>query len=90
MDLNSLTVDPLYQRRGIGALMMDWGLQRARVEGVPVVLEATANGLGLYLKKGFHEVGKICFPAREYEPKGKAPAIKVEDVVLKVMRWDAA
>jgi len=58
LDLATLAISPAYQRRGVGGLLIDWGLEKAREEGVPVVLEATPNGLGLYLKKGFREIGE--------------------------------
>ncbi|KAH8685514.1 acyl-CoA N-acyltransferase [Tricladium varicosporioides] len=60
--LDNLTVDFRCQRKGIGRLLMDAGVSRAREtggEGVSLVTEASLMGLGLYLKVGFKEVGKF-------------------------------
>ncbi|KAJ5765409.1 GNAT family acetyltransferase [Penicillium odoratum] len=54
--LGQLAVDPAHQRRGIGQKLVDWGLQQARQEHVPVGLEAGVKGAGLYQKLGFHIV----------------------------------
>lgn len=57
--LKILCTSPGYQRQGIGAILVDWGLNHARVRGEKVYLEASEFGKGLYIKKGFKEVGKI-------------------------------
>jgi len=55
--LHVLVVHPRFQRKGVGATLLDWGLEKARARGEKVYLEATNFGEGLYLKKGFKEVG---------------------------------
>lgn len=55
--LTSLAVDPSFHRRGIGARLMRWGLERAETEGCPIVLIATSKGAGLYAKMGFEVYG---------------------------------
>jgi GNAT superfamily N-acetyltransferase len=57
--LKVLCISPDYQRKGIGAALLDWGLDRARVRGEKVYLEASEFGKGLYLKKGFKEIGAV-------------------------------
>ena len=57
--LNILAVRPGYQRRGVGAALLDWGLKHARQRGEKVYLEASPTGMGLYLKKGFRVVGEL-------------------------------
>ena len=57
--LKILAVNPKYQRRGVGAALVDWGLEHARQRGEKVYLESSENGKGLYLKKGFKPVGEI-------------------------------
>jgi GNAT superfamily N-acetyltransferase len=57
--LKLLCTSPDYQRKGIGAALLDWGLNRARVRGEKVYLEASEFGKGLYLKKGFKEIGTV-------------------------------
>ncbi|KAI9789572.1 MAG: hypothetical protein M1816_005979 [Peltula sp. TS41687] len=75
-----LCVSPRFQRRGIGGLLIDWGLDKAAREGVPAVLEASPVGESLYLKKGFRTYGYHTWapgfvgPALLWEPedqKGK-------------------
>jgi ribosomal protein S18 acetylase RimI-like enzyme len=51
--LGLLATDPKYQRRGIGKKLVEFGREMARKENVPVTLEASVVGRGLYLKIGF-------------------------------------
>ncbi|KAI7780805.1 hypothetical protein LA080_015488 [Diaporthe eres] len=53
-----LGVDPKYQRRGIARSLLQWGLERAEKEGLPVHLSATPDGASLYRSLGFRGVGK--------------------------------
>jgi GNAT superfamily N-acetyltransferase len=48
-----IAVDPKYQRCGIGTRLLQWGLEQAERERVPVALEASEKGFGLYKKMGF-------------------------------------
>ncbi|TKA57297.1 hypothetical protein B0A49_11920, partial [Cryomyces minteri] len=57
--LEALAVVPAFQRHGIGSQLLAWGMQQAREEKVPVTLEASQAGLGLYEKLGF-EVVREC------------------------------
>ena len=57
--LQNLCVDPQWQRRGIGGLLMQWGKNKAREEGVPVGLTASPMGEGLYKREGFREVYRV-------------------------------
>ncbi|KAF2843540.1 acyl-CoA N-acyltransferase [Patellaria atrata CBS 101060] len=51
--LRSLSVSPQSQRQGVGAELLKWGLRHADAEGVPMELEASPAGEGLYRKLGF-------------------------------------
>ncbi|KAL9628505.1 MAG: hypothetical protein Q9164_007247 [Protoblastenia rupestris] len=51
--LQNLCVDPSFQRRGIGGLLMKWGKEQATKEKVPLGLTSSTMGSGLYLKQGF-------------------------------------
>lgn len=53
MILNSLTVLPEYEQRGIGRELLREGLEMAKEAGVPIYLVATPAGRGLYEKYGF-------------------------------------
>jgi GNAT superfamily N-acetyltransferase len=51
--LHILVVDPAYQRRGIGSLLVKDGVGRAHALGLPVLLSASPVGTHLYPKLGF-------------------------------------
>lgn len=70
-----LGVDPKYQRRGIARLLLQWGLERAEREGLPVHLSATPDGASLYSSLGFRSVGKW-----KWRPD--------QDTDWEIMRWD--
>jgi predicted N-acetyltransferase YhbS len=54
-----LCVNPKFQRRGVGAALVDWGLTHARARGEKAYLEASPFGKPLYIKKGFKVVGDL-------------------------------
>jgi ribosomal protein S18 acetylase RimI-like enzyme len=56
--LQFIGIDPSFQRRGLGGKLMQWGMDRARIERVPAGLVASPQGVGLYQKWGFEDVGK--------------------------------
>lgn len=53
-----LGVDTKYQRRGIARSLLQWALERAENEGLPVHLSATPSGAPLYSSLGFRSAGK--------------------------------
>jgi GNAT superfamily N-acetyltransferase len=55
--LKILAVHPKFQRHGVGGALIDRGLKYAQKRGEKVYLEASEVGRGLYLKKGFRDVG---------------------------------
>jgi predicted N-acetyltransferase YhbS len=54
-------VNPAYQKQGLGKMLLDWGLQKAREKGKRVFLLASPTGKRLYEKNGFtvFEEGKL-------------------------------
>ncbi|KAI9840231.1 MAG: hypothetical protein M1838_004152 [Thelocarpon superellum] len=85
--LRVLAVSPALQRRGIGGRLLRWGLDVAQSEGVPVTLEATPQGQGLYLQNGFRKFGEIEEPGMKepgplfiWEPKGLEGLWGTQDV----------
>ncbi|KAJ5109888.1 GNAT family acetyltransferase [Penicillium argentinense] len=76
--LSTVAVDPVHQRRGLGRLLVQWGLDRAREEQTPVGLEASLQGISLYEKMGFRTVATVevvpglTVPAMLWEPERPA------------------
>jgi ribosomal protein S18 acetylase RimI-like enzyme len=76
--LASLVVDTRYQRRGIGAMLLEWGIEQAQAEMVPCGLESSFAGKKLYEKMGFRTFDEVRFGAGErdvfavmvWEPSG--------------------
>ncbi|KAL1959450.1 hypothetical protein VTO42DRAFT_1895 [Malbranchea cinnamomea] len=74
--LATLVVDPSYQRRGIGKLLLQWAIEQATEERVPIGLEASSIGEKLYEKMGFRsfkwiefEKGSTKKPVMLWEPE---------------------
>lgn len=54
MILDLCAVDPAYQRKGIAAALVQWGLDEAKRRGIPeCITEASAMGRHVYAKLGF-------------------------------------
>lgn len=64
--LSILTVSPDHQRKGLGAKMLQVGLEKADEMGVEAYLESSPKGKGLYAKYGFEDKGEMKFDARDY------------------------
>ena len=56
--LMSMVTRECYRRQGAAKLLINWGVQRAREDGVPAYLEASPAGKPIYEKYGFREVGE--------------------------------
>ncbi|KAF2489869.1 acyl-CoA N-acyltransferase [Lophium mytilinum] len=57
--LGLLGVSPKHQRRGIGARLVAHGQKIAAEDKMPVTLEASVMGRGLYAKLGFLEIERL-------------------------------
>lgn len=53
-----LAVDPTQQRRGIGRMLLQQGLDLAAQKGLDAFLVATPEGRGLYHSMGFRQIGE--------------------------------
>lgn len=53
IDLDMLGAHPDYHGRGIGSMLLKWGLDRADQEGLETYLSASPSGRPLYEKRGF-------------------------------------
>lgn len=58
-DLDVLFVDPAHQRKGVGRMLMQWGLQRAKQDHANLHLMSSQKGAPLYRSLGFEEVGSV-------------------------------
>jgi ribosomal protein S18 acetylase RimI-like enzyme len=56
-DPESVAVDGRHRRKGIGALMVQWGLDRAKRDGNDVCLISSVAGIRLYSSLGFEILG---------------------------------
>lgn len=57
--LTMLSVDPRYQRQGIGSMLLKWGCEEADAHGRGSFLMASPAGMALYTKFGFKAVGDV-------------------------------
>ncbi|KAJ5740136.1 acetyltransferase [Penicillium malachiteum] len=55
--LQAIVVHPDYQRQGIGAMLIQWGVDRAGKERLSCWCHASPAGFQLYFKQGFVEQG---------------------------------
>lgn len=54
--MSLMCVYPQFQRRGIGRLLMEWGLAKIDSLGLESFIEATGMGMGLYAEYGYRPV----------------------------------
>ena len=54
--LELLSTRKEYQRKGVGRILMEWGVEKADADGWECYLGSSAEGKGLYEKYGFMEV----------------------------------
>jgi GNAT superfamily N-acetyltransferase len=65
--LENLVVHKDYQRRGIGAYLVKWGLAQAEAERVPCGVESSFAGRRLYEKMEFQQVSDMRYGDKEKE-----------------------
>lgn len=78
-----LHADPAFQGRGAGSLLIKWGTQKADELRLPVYLEASPKGHGLYEKHGFKDIEVFDFDLSRFGGPGiyKEPLMIREPVV---------
>lgn len=50
-----LVVDPVFQRRGVGGRLVEWGIENATKEGIPATVLGAQVGQSMYRKRGFRD-----------------------------------
>lgn len=64
--LHVLATRPEFARQGVGATALQWGIAKADELGLPMWLEGSPQGVGLYKKYGFEVVEQLPWDARDY------------------------
>ncbi|UNI21267.1 hypothetical protein JDV02_007272 [Purpureocillium takamizusanense] len=92
--LKFMCVDGAHRRQGVGSAVVRWGMDRCAELGVPAYLEASVEGMELYRRMGFEDMGPAtddrgepyAYPAMIWWPPGVRRdddgAAGVEDVVM--------
>ncbi|CAI6341701.1 unnamed protein product [Periconia digitata] len=61
-ELVQLYVDPVYQRKGVGRMLVDWGLKQSDEDHCPTYVEASPDSKPFYEKKGFRVRAEAIIP----------------------------
>ena len=70
LDLHMLHTDPAFQRRGAGKSRLEWGTTKADESGLPIYLESSHAGVGLYKRHGFEEIDSFELDLGKYGGSG--------------------
>ncbi|KAK3114203.1 hypothetical protein LTR53_007703 [Teratosphaeriaceae sp. CCFEE 6253] len=79
MSLRHLATHPDYRRRGAGSMVLQWGFERAREQGVAITMFATEVGEPLYERHGFKVLDRIRIQVEGEE----------EYLMISCMAWEA-
>ncbi|KAL1994165.1 hypothetical protein VTN49DRAFT_2834 [Thermomyces lanuginosus] len=72
VELDLLIVDPKYQGRGIGKMLLKWGFEYAEKAKLPIYIEATEAGRPVYEKAGLKILLEDLFDSTQYGGIGQA------------------
>ena len=65
LNLVQVAVASQYQRRGVGKAMVNWGIERAREQQVPITLFATCTMMPWYESQGFKALDSVFIQAED-------------------------
>ncbi|KAH8672673.1 hypothetical protein BGZ60DRAFT_405359 [Tricladium varicosporioides] len=92
MILCAITVNPLFQGKGVGKALISWGLEIADCEGVYTWVHASDAGWRAFEKRGFKEAGRLEVDLDEYSGGVRNPLDedgKWRQYVFRYMRREA-
>ncbi|KAI9650467.1 hypothetical protein NHQ30_000483 [Ciborinia camelliae] len=69
--LNQTSVHPEYRGKGVGAILMKWGTDKADELGLEGFIEASDSGRGLYEKHGFRTLMKLSMSLEKKNASGE-------------------
>ena len=69
--LSLMCVNPDFQKRGLGRLLMEWGLAKMDGLGLEGFIEATDSGKGLYAKCGYRFVEEVSVNVDQADPSAE-------------------
>lgn len=67
--LRGMCVDPQFRRRGVGSLLVKWGMKQCGRLGMPAYLDTSPNGMYMYEKLGFQKMANSQYPAMIWWPQ---------------------
>ena len=67
VDVGIIAVHQEHQRRGVGTLLVQWGMAEAARLRLPIYLQASTAGYPLYLKLGFRKVDTVLVKAEDWD-----------------------
>jgi ribosomal protein S18 acetylase RimI-like enzyme len=73
-----MRVLPEYQGKGLGSMLLRWGLKLAVERGKRIFVYASPEGRALYEKFGFEVVGEVEMDMEKYGGKG----MYIESIML--------
>ncbi|KAE8413830.1 hypothetical protein BDV36DRAFT_299612 [Aspergillus pseudocaelatus] len=65
LDLSYIATSPEHERRGTASMLVKWGVEQAKKDGMLAALESTKNGWPLYERLGFKAEGSITMELEE-------------------------
>ncbi|KAF2134105.1 hypothetical protein P153DRAFT_281459 [Dothidotthia symphoricarpi CBS 119687] len=84
--LQILVTDPEHHRRGAGAMLIEWGTEKADDAQLPSFLEATRMGRPLYERMGFEKRYEEVFDLSQYGVKGEdSSTVMIREPLFYVM-----